>query len=100
MDNRKLVFIDAEEKYLAGVVLYGNGDDTVLTYDSTHKKQVPAEELKNLFLKGLAIIENEGKIYKPVTFEDKTTHYEVIVVGENLSSAEFKNFKSANIEGE
>lgn len=91
------LFIDAEEKYLAGVMLYGNGDDTVLTYDKEHKNKVKAEDLKNLFLKGLVVIENEGKIYKPVTFEDKTTHYEVIVVGENVSAAEFKNFKSDNI---
>lgn len=91
------LFIDAEEKYLAGVMLYGNGDDTVLTYDKEHENKVKAEDLKNLFLKGLVVIENEGKIYKPVTFEDKTTHYEVIVVGENVSAAEFKNFKSDNI---
>lgn len=98
MGEKTLVFADAEQKFLLGVVLYGNGDDSVLTYDAAHKNQVKAAELKELFLKGLVAIENEGKIYKPVSFEDKTTHYEVIVVSENSAAAEFKNFKSANIE--
>lgn len=96
MNNK--IFGNAEEKYLNSVVLFGNGDDSVLTYDSAHKNQVPATEVKNLFMKGLLLIVDGTKTYKPVTFEDKTTHYEVIVVGENLSSAEFKNFKSANVQ--
>ena len=91
------IFIDAEEKYVGGVVLYGNGDDSVLTFDAAHENQVPAETLKGLFLKGILIVENENKFYKPVRLEDKTTHFDVVVVDENLSSAEFKNFKSANV---
>lgn len=94
------IFRDAEEKHLSGVMLYGNGDDSVLTYDEAHENQVPAEELKNLFVKGLALIMDAGVIYRPITFGDKTTHYEVVVVGENVSTAEFKNFKSANITAE
>lgn len=91
------IFIDAEEKYVGGVVLYGNGDDSVLTFDAAHENQVPAETLKGLFLKGILIVENENKFYKPVRLEDKTTHFDVVVVDENLSSADFKNFKSANV---
>ena len=91
------IFIDAEEKYVGGVVLYGNGDDSVLTFDAAYKNQVPAETLKGLFLKGILIVKNENKFYKPVRLEDKTTHFDVVVVDENLSSADFKNFKSANV---
>lgn len=91
------IFIDAEEKYVGGVVLYGNGDDSVLTFDAAHENQVPAETLKGLFLKGILIVKNDNKFYKPVRLEDKTTHFDVVVVDENLSSADFKNFKSANV---
>lgn len=95
--NKNLVFIDAEEKYLGGVILHAESAESVLTYDEAHKNKVSAEDLKNLFVKGLVVVECENILYKPVSLTNETTHYEVIVAGENTSAAEVKKFKSDNI---
>ena len=94
----KKIFDDAKDKYVNGVVMYPNAS-AVLHYDAEATKEpVSAAELKELFEKGLVIVETDDGIFRPTMFSDETTYYAVSLIVMGNSAAEALTFKSATIE--
>jgi len=87
------IFIDAEEKYLAGVIVYGHTDNKLYA-DATHKVPMVNDEVVNLFNKGLLIIKDADTTYKPIAIKKNLNVYDVTVVNGTASTATFKVFKS------
>lgn len=87
------IFIDAEEKYLGGVVVYGHSDNKLYA-DATHKVPMVNDEVVNLFNKGLLIIKDADTTYKPVAMKKNLNVYDVTVLNGATATATFKVFKS------
>lgn len=87
------IFIDAEEKYLAGVVVYAHSDSKLYA-DATHRVAMVNDEVVNLFNKGLLIIKDGDTTYKPIAIKKNSNVYDVTVVNGTASTATFKVFKS------
>lgn len=87
------IFIDAEEKYLAGVVVYGHTDNKLYA-DAAHKVPVLNEDVVNLYDKGLLVIKDADTTYKPVALKKNLNVYDVTVVNGATATATFKVFKS------
>ena len=60
----------AEEKYVKTVTLYGKKGDSYVYADEACTTKVAGDELKNLFVKGLAQIQYEGAIHAPVCIKE------------------------------
>lgn len=87
------IFIDAEEKYLAGVVVYGHTDNKLYA-DAAHKVPVLNEDVVNLYDKGLLVIKDADTTYKPVALKKNSNVYDITVVNGTSATAAFKVFKS------
>lgn len=73
-------FVDAEEKYLAKVVLYAKASsDGYLYKDAAATQTINRAELLNLCMKGLVLVSQSGTIYAPVFFKDNTTDVTVTI---------------------
>lgn len=90
----KKIFIDAEEKFLGGVVVYGHSDNKLYT-DSTHKVVILNDEAVNLFNKGLLLIDDGTTVYKPVAIKKNSNVYDVTVLNGTASTATFKVYKTS-----
>lgn len=65
------IFQDAEEKYLASVVLYAKDSSDGFAYaDAGHTTNVDRETLLNLCMKGLVLVLYKGVYHRPVYFKD------------------------------
>ena len=90
------IFIDAEEKYLGAVVVYGYSDNKLYA-DSTHEKALSNEVVVNLYNKGLMLVEDtDGTVYRPVALKKNSTVYDVTVLNGATSTASFKVFSSTD----
>lgn len=87
------IFIDAEEKYLAGVVVYGHTDNKLYA-DAAHKVLVLNEDAVNLYDKGLLVIKDTDATYKPVAIKKNSNVYDITVVNGTGATAAFKVFKT------
>jgi len=87
------IFIDAEEKYLGGVVVYGHSDNKLYA-DAAHRVPILNDEVVNLFNKGLLIIKDTDTTYKPVAMKKNSNVYDVTVLNGATATAAFKVFKS------
>lgn len=64
-------FIDANEKYVASVVLYAKDTSDGYVYaDAGNTKTVDRETLLNLCMKDLVLVLYKGVYHKPVYFKD------------------------------
>lgn len=77
MDMNTL-YIDANEKYVAAVTLYGHTDKYLYT-DSVHSVKADCDTVMNLCQKGLLTIEYDGYTCMPVCFKENSGHAEVTV---------------------
>ena len=69
--NKNQVFERAEDKNVAGVIVYLKAADSKLYYNldgTTYSNEVPSTDLKNLFLKG-AMVDNGTGIYKAIGYD-------------------------------
>lgn len=95
------IFIDANEKYLAAVVLYPD-TNAILHYGAdpktTDTDTVAAADLENLFKKGLAVIDaGDNGLIRPYLLTDETTYYAVTAIYLSSSTATAATYKSATI---
>lgn len=67
MHNVDSVFGDSCEKYVVGMVLYGNKETGTIFYDQELSKEIPSDELTALLLRG-AVVKIDDDIHKPVSF--------------------------------
>lgn len=58
MLKRDNVYAQAEEKYVKTLLVYAD-DSNVLFYDEAHENAVLTTELKDLFLKGLTVVDGD-----------------------------------------
>lgn len=73
-------YIDAEEKYVASVVLYAKkSGDTYLYEDSAHTLTVDRATLLNLLMKGLVLVSYDTGFYTPVSFKDSGSEVTVVI---------------------
>lgn len=77
MDYRgfDVIYADAEEKYVKGVMLYGKTSDNYVhaTSTMTENDKVDKETLLELLKKGVVVKYNDD-FYTPISFADETTH--------------------------
>ena len=66
--NPEYIFADAEEKYVLGVVLYGN--ESKLYLDSSHKTEVDHDFALNACMKGIVRIFVTDTYYGVASFKD------------------------------
>lgn len=60
------VFIDADDKYVAAVIVYGKSADSKLYVDADYTTQAEAAAVADAFLKGVLVVKNGTKVFKPV----------------------------------
>lgn len=90
--KKEIVYGTANEKYVQAVVVHADADDGHLFYDKEHTtNKVPYTEAKNLFIKGLMVVELEGTYYKPISMTDNTT-----TVAINVTTGEASGDKTFN----
>lgn len=63
------IYQRAEDKYVATRVVYLNSTDSKLYYDSEFTTEVEADEMKNLFLKGV-VCDNGTAILAAIGYSD------------------------------
>lgn len=84
----KKIFATSEEKYLKTVTLFGKSGDSYVYADSACTVKVSADELENLFVKGLAQIQYGGATYAPVCIKaDASKGGLAITIWDALASA-------------
>lgn len=69
------IFGDACDKYVEAVTLYYKSADGKLytkKTGSTYSDAITAAELKNLFAKGLVLVDDGSKLIRPTTFTEHT----------------------------
>lgn len=66
--NPEYIFADAEEKYVLGVVLYGN--ESKLYLDSSHETEVDHDFALNACMKGIVRIFVTDTYYGVASFKD------------------------------
>ena len=71
-------YIDANEKYVAAVTLYGHSD-TYLYMDEGHTTKVGKDTVLNLCRKGLLSVVYNGYTCAPVCFKENSGYAEVTV---------------------
>lgn len=87
----KHIFADSEEKFLKANVLYANATDSILykVYNGeTYKDAVSAEDLANLFNKGMLLIDDGTNLVRPTVLtvaEDYATVSYVTVASTTAS---------------
>lgn len=77
MDYRgfDVIYADAEEKYVKGIMLYGKTSDDYVhaTSAMTENDKVDKDTLLELLKKGVVVKYNDD-FYAPLFFSDETTH--------------------------
>lgn len=91
-------FIDANEKYVASVILYAKDSeesDAYLYTDAGFTTTIDRVNLLNLLKKGLVIVSYEDAFYAPITFKDATTEATLtIATAVNASTSASVELKS------
>lgn len=91
------IYPDADERLVNGVILHATADKAALTYDEAGKEKVLTADLKDLFLKGLVVIQLKGDeptYFKPIGYVEKTGVATVSCVGDNAGTAKNYTFVS------
>lgn len=88
-------YANAEEKYLKSTVLYADKDDGNLFFDSTKKEGVSKDVVRNLFMKGLLIVDLNGELFHPTTLKDTGAYTTVTAVKDSEGTATMLNFNSS-----
>ena len=60
------LFIDASDKYVAAVIVYGKSADSKLYVDADYSAQAGEAEVADAFVKGILVVKNGNKVFKPV----------------------------------
>lgn len=71
----KMIYPDADERLVNGVILHASADKAALTYDEEGKEKVLTADLVDMFVKGLAVIKLKGAdptYLKPTACVEKT----------------------------
>ena len=63
------IYQRAEDKNVAVRVVYANPSDSKLYFEPEFETEVPAEEMKNLFLKGV-VCDNGSGIFAAVSYDE------------------------------
>lgn len=72
------LYIDADEKYVAAVTLYGHSD-TYLYVDESHTTKIDKDTVLNLCRKGLLAVVYDGYTCVPICFKENSGHAEITV---------------------
>lgn len=64
------IFIDANEKYVSTVVMFGQASDTKLYVDEACAEQATNSVVLNAAKKGLLLVNYDGAFYNPVKFAE------------------------------
>lgn len=88
-------FIDANEKYVASVMLYAkDSGDTYLYTDSAKTVSIGYADLLNLCEKGLVLVNFGGSVYTPVLYKDGSTTVTITIATVSASAFAVKTFTS------
>lgn len=92
-------YADAEEKWVKTVTAYADADDGNLFYDAAKSEGIDKDTVKNLFVKGLLVINLSGELLRPVALKDNSTHVTVTAVKDSGTAATMLNFNSIEEAG-
>ena len=65
----KKIFIDASDKYVAAVVVYGKASDSKLYVDSEYTTQAEEAEVADAFIKNQLVVMDDDVALKPVKLD-------------------------------
>lgn len=84
----KKTFIDANEKYLANVILYAKKSSDGYAYtDAATTQTIDRETLLNLLMKGLVLVSYDTGFYTPVSFKDTGSEVSFVIATAIATSA-------------
>lgn len=63
------IYIDASDKYVAAVVVYGKAADSKLYVDADYTDQAFITDVEDAFVKGSLVVKVGAKVYKPVALD-------------------------------
>lgn len=88
-------FIDANEKYVASVMLYAkDSGDTYLYIDSGKTTTIGHDDLLNLCEKGLVLVNFSGSVYSPILYKDASSTVTITIATVSASAFAVKTFTS------
>lgn len=65
----KKIFIDASDKYVAAVVVYGKAADSKLYVDAEYTTQAEEAEVADAFIKNQLVVIDDDVVLKPVKLD-------------------------------
>lgn len=65
----KKIFIDASDKYVAAVVVYGKASDSKLYVDAEYTTQAEEAEVADAFIKNQLVVMDDDVALKPVKLD-------------------------------
>lgn len=76
--NYDVIYADAEEKFVKGIVLYGKASDAYVYAKSgtTEDDKIDKDSLMEILKKG-AIVSYDGAFYRPAFFKENSGHVEL-----------------------
>ena len=88
-------FIDANEKYVASVMLYAkDSGDTYLYTDSGKTTTIGHDDLLNLCEKDLVLVNFGGSVYSPILYKDASSTVTITIATVSTSAFAVKTFTS------
>lgn len=68
----KKIFIDASDKYVAAVVVYGKAADSKLYVDAEYTTQAEEADVADAFIKNQLVVMDDDVALKPVKLDGNT----------------------------
>lgn len=65
----KKIFIDASDKYVAAVIVYGKASDSKLYVDAEYTTQAEEADVADAFIKNQLVVMDEDVALKPVKLD-------------------------------
>lgn len=88
------IYANSEEKYLMNTVIYAAADEGKVFYDEANSVEIPKDELKDLFIKGMTIV-LDSKYLKPIVYAETSGYGVVTAIYEEVSTVTAVNFYSS-----
>ena len=85
---------DAVDKNVAYRMAYATASGNALTHDADGEEKVYADELKDMYLKGMVVLVNNTDYMKPVSYSESADVGTIVCVKGTGSTATFSTFVS------
>lgn len=80
------VYANADEKFVKRVLVHANDSNNLFYDDAATAEPVKADDLKDLFIKGMTVVTSDGAMYNPVYFDGLT---DVVCLSDEATAVTF-----------